>query len=157
MNFVNKDSTVHTVTADGGSFDSGNVQAGQTWTHTFTTPGTYAYHCVYHPWMKAKIIVLASGSAAGGVTVDIPAGTGSNDALNYAPSSLKVVLGVNSTVTFVNQDTTTHTVTADDGAFDSGNIAPGSSWSHTFNATGTFAFHCIYHSWMKGTITVLSG
>jgi len=52
----------HTVTSDDGkSFDSGtsNPIAAQTGTFsfTFTTPGTYHYHCEIHPFMKATIIV----------------------------------------------------------------------------------------------------
>jgi len=52
----------HTATIDDGkTFDSGtsNPIAPQTGTFsfTFTTPGTYAYHCEIHPFMKAKIIV----------------------------------------------------------------------------------------------------
>jgi len=52
----------HTVTSDDGkSFDSGmaNPIAAQsgTFSFTFTTAGTYAYHCAIHPFMKATIIV----------------------------------------------------------------------------------------------------
>jgi plastocyanin len=36
----------------------------------------------------------------------------------------------------------------------SGNIAPGASFSHTFTKAGSFAYHCNYHSVMKGTVTV---
>ncbi len=50
----------HTVTADNGAFDSGNVNAGATWSFTFTSPGTYTYHCTPHPWMKGTIVVQGS-------------------------------------------------------------------------------------------------
>ncbi|HKW13623.1 MAG TPA: plastocyanin/azurin family copper-binding protein [Candidatus Krumholzibacteria bacterium] len=36
----------------------------------------------------------------------------------------------------------------------SGNIAPGASFSHTFATAGSFAYHCNFHSVMKGTVTV---
>ena len=36
----------------------------------------------------------------------------------------------------------------------SGNIAPGASYAHTFTKAGSFAYHCNYHSVMKGTVTV---
>jgi plastocyanin len=36
----------------------------------------------------------------------------------------------------------------------SGNVAPGASYSHTFTKAGSFAYHCNYHSVMKGTVTV---
>jgi plastocyanin len=44
----------------GGSFNSGNMSAGATCTHTFTVPGTYQYDCVYHSWMTGTIVVKAS-------------------------------------------------------------------------------------------------
>ncbi len=58
----NTTSAPHTVTSDDGkSFDSGvnNPIAPQsgTFSFTFTQPGTYAYHCSFHPYMKATIIV----------------------------------------------------------------------------------------------------
>jgi plastocyanin len=157
VTFTNKDSANHTVTATDHSFDSGIIEPGQSWTHTFSTAGTYTYYCIFHTWMKGKVIVLTATSGGTGLTVKIPSGTGNDPSLNYAPSSFTVVIGVNNTVTFVNQDNTNHTVTANDGSFDSGNIVPGGSWSHAFTTPGTYSFHCIYHTWMKGTIEVKAG
>jgi plastocyanin len=34
----------------------------QTWQHTFTKPGTYAYFCELHPYMKGSIVVRAGGT-----------------------------------------------------------------------------------------------
>jgi plastocyanin len=58
----NMTQAAHTVTSDDGkSFDSGSANpiAAQTGTFSFTfnTPGTFAYHCSIHPFMKATIIV----------------------------------------------------------------------------------------------------
>ena len=47
--WTNNDNAVHTVTADNGMFDSGDLAAGATFTHTFGTRGAYYYHCKYHP------------------------------------------------------------------------------------------------------------
>jgi plastocyanin len=59
------DGTVdHTVTANGGSFLSGDLAPGSNFTNTFTTPGTFAYHCSIHPIMKGTVIVLGSGSTS---------------------------------------------------------------------------------------------
>ena len=49
-----------------------------------------------------------------------------------------------------------HTVTANDGSFDSGNMNPGGTFTHTFTEAGSFAYICTYHHWMHGTVTVLS-
>ncbi len=48
---------LHTVTAVDGSFDSGFLNTGDTWSYTFDTPGEYEYFCAPHPWMRAKVIV----------------------------------------------------------------------------------------------------
>ena len=53
----NGDGTTHTVTADGGGFDSNNLSAGDSFSHTFTTPGNYPYHCKIHPTMTGTIVV----------------------------------------------------------------------------------------------------
>lgn len=58
------------------------------------------------------------------------------------------------TITITNNDTAPHTVSADDGSFDSGNIAPGATATITLDTAGTFAYHCNVHNSMKGSITV---
>ncbi len=57
VTWTNDGSIVHTVTPDDGSFDSGVLNKGDVWTHTFANPGTYTYHCTPHPWMKATVVV----------------------------------------------------------------------------------------------------
>ena len=72
----------------------------------------------------------------------------------FSVPNLSVVAGT--TVTWINDDNMTHTVTSNTGAFNSGDIAPGGSFSYTFSATGSFHYHCIYHSGMTGSVTVTS-
>ncbi len=61
VTWKNETAVPHTVTSDDGkSFDSGAanpINQGGTFSFTFTTPGTFAYHCAIHPFMKATIIV----------------------------------------------------------------------------------------------------
>jgi plastocyanin len=57
VRFVQDDAAAHTVTAVDKSFDSGNLDKGKSWTHTFDTAGTYAYLCAYHPTMRGTVIV----------------------------------------------------------------------------------------------------
>lgn len=57
VTWVNKDSVVHTATADGGLFDSAGLSTGQSYSHTFTKPGTYTYGCSVHPNMRGVITV----------------------------------------------------------------------------------------------------
>jgi len=54
----NMSSAPHTVTTDDGqTADSGTVSTGGTFSFKFTTAGTFPYHCNYHPYMRATIIV----------------------------------------------------------------------------------------------------
>jgi plastocyanin len=57
VEWTNNDPLAHSVTADDGSWDSGLIQPGHTWRRTFTQPGTYAYHCTPHPFMKGTVVV----------------------------------------------------------------------------------------------------
>ncbi len=60
----NKGKEDHSVTADNKSFDSGDKPKGGNYQRTFTRPGTYAYHCAPHPWMKGVVRVVAAAPAA---------------------------------------------------------------------------------------------
>jgi plastocyanin len=53
----NRDPLAHTVTSDSGAFDSGELKPGASWSHTFTEPGTFSYHCTPHPLMRAIVVV----------------------------------------------------------------------------------------------------
>lgn len=158
--WTNEDSVSHTVVskqipAGAASFSSPTISPGGKFNVTLTVPGVYKYFCSIHPvWMQATIVVKAAGSVPQGVTVILPAGVGSSNTLNYDPPSITVVIGVNNTVTWVNNDQAIHTVTASDNSFNSGNILPGASFTYTFTTPGTFTYSCIYHSWMKGTVVV---
>jgi plastocyanin len=73
----------------------------------------------------------------------------------FTPSQISVQKG--STVTWTNNDNVTHTVIDDldnVGGPASGNIEPGSTYSFTFNKTGSFQYHCKLHPSMRGTIVV---
>lgn len=65
-----------------------------------------------------------------------------------------VTIGAGGTVTWTNKDSTTHTVTSDSGAFNSGNFGPNGTYSFTFKDKGTFSYHCVIHSSMKGKVIV---
>lgn len=57
VTWINKDDMPHTVTTYDGTFDSGLFKGGESWSYTFTKPGTYEYYCTPHPWMKGTVIV----------------------------------------------------------------------------------------------------
>ena len=71
----------------------------------------------------------------------------------YGPGTLTVAAGTD--VTFKNEDTTAHTATSkQSGAFDTEPIEPGKSATLTFDQPGTFAYYCVFHPFMKGTVKV---
>jgi plastocyanin len=72
----------------------------------------------------------------------------------FTPAVLKI--GVGETVKFINEDEEPHTVTAQDGTFDSKAMDTDQSWTHTFTQNGTFAYICAIHPFMKGTVNVIS-
>jgi plastocyanin len=99
---------------------------------------------------------LAHGSSSVAADITIVQGAGNpNNGQFYSPSSYDVKVGT--TVTWVNDDGTTHTVTSSNGTFSSGPLPPGASFSYTFTQPGTYGYTCSYHPWMTGTITVTSG
>jgi plastocyanin len=57
ITWTNKDAIAHTVTSDSNVFDSGSIKSGATFSFTFATAGTYAYHCTIHPSMVASVTV----------------------------------------------------------------------------------------------------
>ena len=71
-----------------------------------------------------------------------------------------VTINVGGIVTWENNDTAAHTATGGSategpsGVFDSSLIMAGSSFSHTFDAAGTFDYFCMVHPWMAGTVIV---
>ena len=84
-------------------------------------------------------------------------GMGTGDAVsiqNFAFSVGTLTVTSGTTVTWTNNDATTHTVTADDGSFNSGNITPGSKFSHAFSTKGTVNYHCSIHPMMKASVVV---
>ena len=102
-------------------------------------------------------LTTTKSSGASGPQVSIQSGSALNTtSIYYSPPTITVVIGVNNTVTWVNNDQAPHTVT-DTGVFDSGNMNTGQSWTHTFTTPGTYEYHCTYHPWMKGTVIVKAG
>lgn len=70
---------------------------------------------------------------------------------SFNPASVTVVQ--TGTILWVNNDNEqVHTVTADNGSFDSGDIQPGGTFSFTFNIVGPYSYRCKYHKEMEGLV-----
>ena len=91
----------------------------------------------------------------------IPYGVYSNQKLNFEPANLKIVIGINNTVRWVNKDYTLHTISAvtsptNASSFHSTPVFQGGSFEYTFTVPGTYEYYCPWHpGWMRGTVTVV--
>ncbi len=106
---------------------------------------------------------LSTGGGGGpaAVTIVLPNGVGANPNLNYAPPTVTVIVGVNNTIKWVNQDSIPHTVTSSTGtptSFDSRTMNQGDTFTVTLTTPGTYGYICQFHpGWMKGTVIVRAG
>lgn len=98
---------------------------------------------------NGTVHAAGSGTPASGTPINYTARvTIQNSA--FTPSEVTVMTG--GSILWVNSDETVHTVTADDGSFDSGDLEPGATFGATFNTVGPHPYHCKYHGEMTGTV-----
>ena len=97
-----------------------------------------------------------SGSSSGSGATSAPVGASQIVISNFAFSPADLSVAAGQTVTVVNNDSTTHTLTATTGkAFDTGDLAPGKTATFTAPTTpGTYSYICTIHQFMHGTLTV---
>jgi plastocyanin len=62
VTWTNRDDAPHTVAATGKAFRSRALDTGDTFTFTFTAPGSFDYFCTLHPHMTGTIVVEAAGN-----------------------------------------------------------------------------------------------
>jgi plastocyanin len=95
----------------------------------------------------AILLTLAAAASAAGkkVTVTI-------DGLKYSPATVEIEVG--DTVVWENKDDRQHTVTAEDGSFDSGKLRTGKSYSKTFDKAGKYAYGSDPSPRTKGVVVV---
>jgi plastocyanin len=101
----------------------------------------------------AAVAALALGSAVVLAATTQVTITESNGRYAFGPG--KVTINVGDTVTWQNNSDAPHTADSDDGSTFDGEIAAETgSFSHTFDAAGTFAYSCDIHDYMKGSVVV---
>lgn len=116
------------------------------------------------PITRTSTITSVSLSAActfSGQLVIIPNGTGENNSLNFAPSTISVVIGKNNTISWFNADDSFHTIAIDSaptGAqYSTGLVGTAGSYTLTLTIPGTYQYYCEWHpAWMRATIIVKS-
>ena len=164
VTWTNSGSRPHTVTDRGGTFDTDPIAPGAKGSTTFTAPGTYAYFCRINPSKMNGVVVVKGDDNARATRVQALDPAREGETLRFDPAAITVKAG--STLLFANVGGKPHTLTADDGSFDTGVVTPGaeggrfagSNASVVLNKAGVFPFHCEVHpAAMKGTITVVAG
>ena len=120
---------------------------------------------VVFPLLAIFAIVMTFGipqTYAEVTTISIPQGTSvpGCEATNECYLPFEVVVNVGEEVTWSNDDSAAHTVTAGSaadgpsGIFDSSLFMAGTTYSFTFEEAGTFPYFCMVHPWMEGTVNV---
>jgi plastocyanin len=165
-----------------GQFDSGiraPIQSGQSWSLNTATlsPGDYHYFCQIHPWMQALVHVASTtGTSSANVNIDHHQGSttqffSGSASWGFLPRDLAVKKGTPVTVTnngILPHTFSSYTITIpvtegfktliipiSDGIFNQ-TLIPAQSWTldtSTLN-TGTYNYACLFHPWMKGSLTV---
>ncbi len=121
------------------------------------------------PVAVIAVAVLAAGcggsskssgaSSSSGAAAPAAASGGAKESVtiaNFAYKPTPVTVKVGAQVTFTNQDSAEHTATADSGsALETGTLKQGQSKAVTLSQPGTIAYHCAFHAFMHGTISVV--
>jgi plastocyanin len=97
----------------------------------------------------ALLLAVVVGGPASAATANV-----SEVDFDFVPATTTINVG--DTVVWTNNGDSPHTSTSDSGAWDSGSMDPGQTFSQTFNSAGTFPYHCNFHQslGMVGTIVV---
>ncbi len=172
----NKDMMGHELVFDTIPVGSGPFNPGAKWSHTFTVPGKYPYHCKPHPWMKGMIVVSDSAQPLVASAGEADSQSQSSEApapaapaapesatlriLAHGASRTNITLREGGTLTLINADTQKHEVMFDSWSWDFRYVdpgvilQPGEKWTHKLTTTGTFGYHCRRHPWVKGVLAV---
>ncbi len=143
VTWTNNGIATHTSTSNNGIWNSGDLTSHQTFSFVFDSSGVFSYHCIHHPSMTGTITVNPA-------PFDIQVNAWDNF---YSPQVVQINIG--QSVGWVNRGAHLHTSTADDGAWDSGDLMPGQFFAFTFTSEGVHHYHCLIHGLvMNGTVIV---
>ena len=151
----------HTVTAENSSFDSGMVAPGRRFTRTFERTGRFYYFCELHGSPRSGMwgVVIVSGDGKNPPKGHHPPPDRDPDPPPPPPDdgnthiaviddrfrAKQVEVEVGETVVWTNRGARAHTVTAEDGSFDSGFLPAGEDFRRTFDREGRYYYFCQYH------------
>jgi YVTN family beta-propeller protein len=121
-----------------------------------------------------KIVVQSGNVPAGAAAQGAPAASGNSTQVPQAPAPVAaaphgdlavniakfafvpapITISAGQSVTWTNADPVAHTTTSDDKVWDSGSLSPNGTFTATFSQPGTYAYHCMIHPFMRGTVVV---
>ena len=93
-------------------------------------------------------------SGNGGATAQSAASPDTVNIKNFSFSPNPITVKAGTPIIVVNDDNVTHTFTANDGAFGTGDVSSGHRDRVTVERAGTYAYHCEIHTFMTGTVRV---
>lgn len=73
---------------------------------------------------------------------------------SFGPATVTIQAG--GTMVWRHEGAVPHTVTSDEGVFESGTLAGGDQFRFTFDTPGTYTYFCSIHPYMRGTIEVVA-
>lgn len=172
-------SNVHKIVSDSSSsiyspdLQSNNLALGDTYSYTFTVPGSFGYHSAANSAFEGTVTVSPLVTTTNTPPVTIPAVTvvspGSEAKTyfvyirNYSFDPQNITVGKGSTVVWINNDGTYsyavyHQIESDSsntlGDFQSDPLGLGGVFSYTFASPGIYGYHCRIHPYMEGTVSV---
>lgn len=119
------------------------------------------HNCQAKPFITRMLILVLATFAMFSIFVTscpspskTPTSTNKVEISNFSFKPENITITAGTTVTWTNKDGAAHTVTSDDGLFDSGNLSKGDTFQYTFEQAGTFEYHCTLHSNMTGKVIV---
>jgi len=177
----NEDDERHRIRSRDGplEFDSGDLEPGDAFSYTFQVEGGYPYLDERDDEASEYFGTVVVGPAPGASTEPAPASASAAPLPATASTELPAIasaqpqasssrvdisdrtfvpaditVSVGDSVEWTNLDDEGHTVTATEGAFESGLMAGGVTFSEVFDTPGTFDYVCAIHPEMRGTVTV---
>ncbi len=116
-----------------------------------STPRTAGLRAV---GLTAALAVAAALGIAAALGATVAAAAPAVSIVDFAFEPATITIRQHEVVTWRNDGPGVHTVTADDGSFDSGELAASDQFANVFDTAGTFTYHCAIHSRMTGTVIV---
>lgn len=136
--------TVTLTVTSTGSGNTTTLTSTSTETSTTTQTSTSTVTSTTTVTPRAYVVIPPGTSTSGGASK------------GFDPDLITVVIGVNATVIWINDDTVNHTVTSTSAVepFDSGQIAPGGTFVFSFTVPGNYTYVCQDYPWMSGAVVV---